>query len=124
MSPENAKVIIIDDLPEYSETLQEFLEMDGHQVVGIADSLITGKELIDQLAEEKITKVDVALIDGNLSGHSKNGSDGQFLAGKVREKLPQTTVIAISMDTQKWSDRPDITKGSGCGKISKAVTEA
>lgn len=122
MSPERATVIIIDDNREFAEVLGQILAVDGHQVKAIAGSKKEGLELIDKLEREK-EKIDVALLDGNLTKGSTGGLDGKELANEIRSRLPKVRIISISTSPQAWSDRPDLTCLDGSASISKAVTE-
>ena len=123
MSPEHANAIIVDDNKDHAATLRLFLIRDGHQVLAIAYSKEEGERLINKVKDGG-TKIQVALLDGNLSETSTGGQDGRELAEQVRSQLPGVKVISISTQRQNWSDRPDFTSMEGSAAISKAVTEA
>lgn len=121
MSPEKAKVIIVDDSQDYRESLSEFLGMVGHTVVAEAGSLNQALELVNSLHQGD---VDVALIDGNLSHFSQGGFDDARVAEAFREKLPGVPLFSISLDEQQWSDDPSLTKRDGSWVIAERVTKA
>ena len=116
MSPERAKVIIIDDHRLYIDSLSESLRQEGHHVQGTATSVVEGEKLIDATEE-----LDVALIDGNLDQFSAGGEDGEGLARRVREKFPEAKVISISREIKKWSDS-QIVKTVGSSAVAEEVT--
>lgn len=122
--PENARVILVDDDPTKREFLTEFLIMSGHVVVGTAESLQAGLELIAAMAQLK-EQIHVGLFDRNLLGKRNilNRDHGQHLATAFRTAFPDAKVISISSDEVAWSDIPSLTYADGSGAIARAVTE-
>ena len=119
MSPERARVFVVDDNDDYRDSLKEFLILSGHTVIAEATSLGSAMETIKGLEN-----VDVALIDGNLSETSRGGYDGARVAKEFREKFPGVPLYAISVDSQPWSDDPTLTKLNESWVIAERVTKA
>lgn len=91
MSPENARLFIVEDDPDSREGLAEYLERSGHKVVVIATDMKKATEVIPTLLKEK---VQVALVDGNL-GEGASNTDGQVIAEAIHEQAPGIAVIGI-----------------------------
>ncbi|WP_018478997.1 response regulator [Pontibacter roseus] len=81
------RVVITDDHRIIREGLRALLDQDEElEVVGEAAN---GKELLDLLEQ---TEADVALLDINMPV-----LDGYATVGLVKERFPQTRVVALSM---------------------------
>jgi DNA-binding LytR/AlgR family response regulator len=84
------RILIVEDEASISESLEDLLELLGHQVVGIAD---TGEEALIKLKE---TKPDLVLLDIQLKGKM----DGVDLAHLIKETyhLPFIFTTAFADD--------------------------
>lgn len=119
MAPEKAKLFIVDDDADTRDIIGDYMQMAGHKVVAEAGSVAAALTVIAKLRD-----VDVALVDGNLSPHSRDGQDGAEVAAAFRQKFPGKPVFSISADRQLWSDDPDLSARDGVEEILKRVNEA
>lgn len=106
MSPEKAKILLVDSDRYYLDVVKTILESAGHTVIS-ADSLTTALQKIANLHDDA---VDVALIDDDLSASSRGGQDGQRLAQIIRSKFPGVPVYANALDPLPWSNDPTSSK--------------
>lgn len=92
-------IVVVEDHDEYREALVEFLEREGHKVMGFesAEHLMAGA-----LPES----IDLFMIDLNLPGE-----DGLVLARRLRASMP--TVGIIMLTARGYSD--DVTRGYQSG---------
>jgi len=84
-----ARVLLVDDEPDWRQLLRELLQARGHQV-DVAGSLM---EALDKLKEG--APYEVLVTDVTLSPRSEN-RDGIELLQILRQRWPSTTAIAIS----------------------------
>ena len=121
MAPERSRVFVVEDDPDYLDTLADYLKAEGHEVVFTAGSLQSGLEVVDRIKSED---VDVGLFDDRLDETDEKNHDGVQIARAFRSKFPNKPVFSISGQEQSWSDEPTLVKGSGCSTIAKKVTES
>ncbi len=98
MSPEKAKVFIVEDSGSFIRKYGEKLTVYGHEVVMVATTKREAIEMSHQLLE---LGVKVALIDGNLDIHAPDyghGNDGREVANKIRENAPGVITVGMSFD--------------------------
>lgn len=93
MSPEKARVCIIDDDPIRQEMIAEYLEIFGHQVLLTALSLQQALAVIPRF---KGTGINTALVDGNLTKKDDSGSDGARVTRAIRTEAPEVKIVGIS----------------------------
>jgi CheY-like chemotaxis protein len=93
MSPQEARVSLIEDDSDEQELLKKYLERCGHTVVLSANSLPEALSAVKRFNE---LKVDVAVIDGNLNEEDTSGNDGQEVLRAIREQAPQVRTIGFS----------------------------
>ena len=123
MSPENAKLIIVEDDERWLQAFIRSLTYSGHQVLGITRTKEEALQLFEQfMASGEV--VDFILLDGDLSPSSFGGQDGNALAEIARKKFLEVGILSISAFPQKWSDIPKITKGNGVDPIIAFITQA
>ncbi len=101
MSPEKARVAIIEDDPDYISTLTELIEMGGHTVVATATSLEAAKALVKRFKE---LGVQVATVDGNLSEWDDKGVDGRSIIAAIQQFSPQVKTIGLSSNSMPSAD--------------------
>ena len=83
MTPERARIFIAEDDEGWLRNARIWLEGDGgHTVVLVARNPEEATECVKRLSE---LSVDVAIIDGNLSPLSQDGSDGKRIIKKMVE---------------------------------------
>lgn len=93
MSPERAKVLLVEDNKDISNLIEEVLETEEHRIVQKA---ATRTEAISWVREQlPEAQVDVALVDGNL-GQGEKCEDGKQVAAAIREVAPEIPIVAIS----------------------------
>lgn len=83
------KILIVEDDPNQSKILSEFLKHKGYRV----ETSLSGKEAIQQLslAQEVSSPVDVIILDWKLPD-----IDGLNLLGTIKEKHPFVQVIMLT----------------------------
>ena len=94
--PENARVFIAEDKPQFLEAFGRKLSRAGHVVVLTATSLA---EALDAIKQFERLKVQVAVIDGNLSPNDESGYDGRALVAAIN-RLP-VSVKTVGMSNSK-----------------------
>lgn len=120
MSADTKRYVHFDDSSIVIEGISEFLKGIGCESVGTASSVVAAIGMINQLAESG-ARVDFALIDGNFTNKTMDGSEGEQIADVVRDKMPNTYVIGLSLQKAPWSDFPNITKNSGPIELGKIL---
>ena len=91
--PENARVFIAEDNPQFLEAFGRKLSRAGHIVVSTATSLTDGLDAIKQF---EILKVQAAVLDGNLSPNDESGSDGRDLVEAIGRLAPNVKTVGMS----------------------------
>ena len=82
------KILIVDDIPEYLDTLEVYLE-DRFEVLK-ALSLEEAKNILND------TRVDLAIIDIRLKENDPENKEGLELLTWLKEKYPDVKVIVMS----------------------------
>lgn len=59
----------------------------------------TMPEALEALSHFEELGVNMALLDGNLSGGS-SGNDGEKLAGAIKDRFPQVTIVGFSSNPE------------------------
>lgn len=93
MSPEKARVFVAEDSKDYQDIISEYLEKAGHSVIFRATTFkdaMAGVDLLDQL------KIDVAVLDGNLSYGEDGGDEGRAILRAIRERAPRVRTVGMS----------------------------
>lgn len=93
MSPENARVLVVEDDEEWLNAIEEILESSGHRVVLTATTLKKALEVSEGLRDKNI---DVAIIDGNLGPYRYDGRDGQIVISAIRKNAPNVKTVGMS----------------------------
>ena len=107
MSPEKARVFVAEDNKNYQDIIKEYLEEAGHSVVLQATTFrdaLAGVDLLDQL------KIDVAVLDGNLSRGEDSGDEGQAVLRAIRARAPRVRTVGMSAVSVRGTDF-DLGKG-------------
>lgn len=81
---------IVEDFPDWRETITKHLESNGIKVVAKAATLSQGLLLVDDLAK---LGVDVITLDGSLD---KSSSDGNLIGKKCRKVCPNILRVGMS----------------------------
>lgn len=108
MSPEKAKVFVVEDDKFWQMAIKGVLEDAGHSVVASATTLDEALVMVEQLKE---MGVDVAVLDGNLDPDEYQGFDGQTVLRAIQEKAPEVKTIGMSGNSVKGTDI-DLGKGN------------
>ncbi len=87
------KVAVIEDDPDYVGTFKETLEHAGITVVAILKSI---DEVMQALEDAILASVHAVFVDGNLTKGKNDGSEGVYVAKKIREKYPNLVIIGNS----------------------------
>ena len=103
------RVLVIDDSPVFLRSMAKFLgDFDDIEVEGLANGGEAG------MAQALELTPDVALIDLAMPG-----LDGFTLIPKIRETLPSTKIIAMTLYTKEYYEESALSKGADAF-ISKA----
>lgn len=101
MSPEKAKVFIIEDNEGWQSIIGDSLEMEGHQVVLRArtkEEALAGVEKLEKLG------VNVVTLDGNLNEGDISGADGQIIMSAIRTQTPDVKIIGLAGGNVRGTD--------------------
>lgn len=82
------KALIVDDIPEYVDTIEAYLE-DGFDVLK-AGSLDEAKKILAD------NRVDLAVIDIRLNEDDPDNREGLELLTWLKERVPDVKVIVMS----------------------------
>ena len=118
MSPERAKVFVVEDSRQWRNLIIPELEFAGHEVVVTSTTLQEALEAVGTLTQ---LGIQVAIIDGNLSKEDTSGSDGRKILESITEKAPEVKTIGLSMDKVVGVD-VDLGK-KNLNSLGQAVTE-
>jgi DNA-binding NtrC family response regulator len=121
MSPEKAKVFIVEDNDVYRDTNTIFLENSGHFVVETATSRREALAKIPSLSKKG---VNVAVVDANLSKRGISGGDGEEIAKAIKSQHPKITVIGNAARNSIDSADINCPKIKGPSELAKTVTSA
>jgi len=128
MSPERARVFVVEDDPTTAWRTKGYLEKGGHSVELQATTLKEALDLIPRLEQEG---VNVAVVDGNLSKGGEDGADGKEVVTAIREQVPGIKIIVYSGGNYDYGDRfvpkprffPEFKDSDRSPKIEEVVRE-
>lgn len=83
------RVLVVDDTPDWRQTVAGILEDDGWEVRAVAS-----KEEAESLAGKE--SFDVAVLDVRLDEQDVDNRDGLFLMHALNKKAPSTAVIILT----------------------------
>ncbi len=89
-------VVLVEDDEEYIKTFRGILE---HKGITVAIILKSVEEVEKALNEAMLASIHAVFVDGNLSPDSSGGSDGVFVAHKIKEKHPNIVIIGNSSNS-------------------------
>lgn len=117
MSPDKARVLVVEDDKDYQSFIKEFLEDAGHEVVLTAGNLPDALSAIKRLAE---LKINVVTIDGNLDEDEYRGYDGRAVLKAVKDSGVDVKTVGMSGNSVQGVDI-DLGKAN-LVEIGKTVT--
>ena len=80
MSPNQARVFIIEDDPDKLGHLTQFVEASGGRVVGSVNTRKDGHDAIGAADfPASVNDANTVLVDGNLDRHGRHGTDGLYI---------------------------------------------
>lgn len=94
--PEKARIFIAEDDLRFQKYLDRELNNAGHSVVLKATTL---DEAMKAIKEFEALKVQVAIVDGNLSANDTSGYDGQTLVKAIGRLAPNVKTVGMSSST-------------------------
>lgn len=83
------RILVVEDDPDLRDLLRQLLHDEGHQV----DLAPTGQGAVDKVADGSF-RPDLVMVDYNLPG----GMTGLQVVAKLRESLPDVSVIVLTGD--------------------------
>ena len=101
MSPEKARVFVVEDDGNWREMILEAIKYGGHEVVAISTTLQEALEAVGTLTE---LGIQVATIDGNLTREGNTGEDGKKILKAIRTHAPEVKTIGVSMNRMEGFD--------------------
>lgn len=102
MSPENARVFLVEDDEWDGWYTEKYLKSGGHLVGLKASTLGEALALVPKLKEERI---DVAVVDGNLTRGKRDGADGREVMEAIREQAPSVKIVVYSGGNYDYGDK-------------------
>ncbi len=93
MSPEKARVFVVEDDIRSQILLKYLLVAAGHSIVLTAETRQQALEAVTQLKE---LGVQVAIIDGNLNPYDGDGADGQAVLAAIRVQAPEVKTVGMA----------------------------
>ena len=93
MSPEKAKVFVVEDNLRWQDSIRLELENGGHEVVLTAT---LKKDAIEKAKGLEELGVQITTLDGNLNKFDLSGKDAQEILKVLREHAPSVKVIGFS----------------------------
>jgi CheY-like chemotaxis protein len=121
MSPDKAKVFLVEDDNASRDVCSEFLRMGGHTVVENASTLQSALRKIPGLREKG---VNVAVVDGNLSEGDESGRDGEMVTRQIKAQHPDIKVIGHALRKPIGSADINCPKIEGSAKLTEVVRKA
>jgi CheY-like chemotaxis protein len=121
MCPENARIFLVEDDKSRQSLVKDAMKTFGHEVVDVASSL---KEALDKVSKLDKKRIDVAIVDGNLSENNVSGSDGAAVASAIKAKHPSIIVIGNSLRNPVDNTDLNSPKMDGILKLGETVTNA
>lgn len=103
MSPENAKVYIIEDDSSTAEMIKNVVEHSGHEVVGQSDNFEDAMTAVEKEFDQK--EVQVVTLDKNLDSVNRGKPDGEIILESIRKNHPEIKVVGMSTDKLPDTDR-------------------
>jgi len=89
MSPEKAKILLIEDTKEKETIIMNALRGSGHHIVEVIRNRMDAKRRAQTIGHEA---VQVVLLDGNL-GYRPGVEDGEEIAADIRQSDPDIGII-------------------------------
>jgi CheY-like chemotaxis protein len=121
MAPENANIFIVEDNEDRIEKLTEILKDDGHKVVDIAKTRAEALKKIPELGENK---VNITIMDGNLTKDDICGNDGEEFTREIKARYPNIIVIGNSNSDHVRGADFNYPKKKGVEKLLETITQA
>ncbi len=91
--PPEARVAIFEDDPRFIRMYKRVLKDSGHTVVVEASTVAKAHAVLETLGEQK---VQVAIIDGNLTSGDTSGEDGREINTRIKQLFPDIRTIGVS----------------------------
>ena len=93
MSPEKARVLVVEDNLPIQRLIGTRLKLGGHTVASTASNL---KEALECAEKAPELRINVAIVDGNLGTSPRDCDDGRKVAERLRRVAPGVKIIACS----------------------------
>lgn len=119
MSPKEARVFVVEDEPEWRRHFGRTLERAGHQVVLTATTLVDALSKVLSLEKKG---VQVALVDGNLTTGSWDGTDGCRVVEAIKENAPSVKIVGVSASSDIPGVDVNLRKPRVSEQLGKTVT--
>lgn len=95
MSPENANVFLVDDEASWTRTARKSLIEAGHKVPLEATDVNSAYNLIARAQE---LGINVAVLDGNLTGMDFNCNEARRIADALKAQIPEIKIVALGSE--------------------------
>ncbi|MGN6374651.1 MAG: response regulator [Sphingomonas sp.] len=108
------RILVVEDEPLISMMLEDFLDMLGHQVAGIADSVDNAMSVVEAGG------IDAAILDVNLRGGEKSWPIADALAA---DDIPFVLATGGGGDSiaEQHRDRPTLAKPFTMDGVKQAL---
>lgn len=118
--PVEANIFYIDDDLSSMDVGIKLLERKGgHHVVEKAN---TRAEVLEKIPSLMDKKVDIVVLDGNLTKGDESGRDGEFLAKVIKRSCPNIVVVGHALRQSIQNADINSTKKEGLDNLISIIT--
>jgi DNA-binding response OmpR family regulator len=114
------KVFLVEDDEKIVQLVREELKRAGHEIIGYADNL--GDCFSKGIPEAITSGMTVAVVDGELGFNPGGCQDGKDIAGNIRKKAPEVTIVAFSKSQEEIANYGDFYVDKNPKKLARALT--
>ena len=106
MNSENIKILVVDDIREYSMVMEIYFPDNA--------VLLSAKDIAEAKAAFEREKIALAIVDVRLNEKVKSDSSGMELLSWIRKMHPETQVIMISAYMGSEYEMEALERGAYC----------
>jgi hypothetical protein len=118
MSPERAKVLVVEDSPDWVDFIEAELRRGGHQIIGICSNILEARRSVDEIRAVGGV-IEVAVIDGHLGSWQR----GELFAQYLGQVFPDTARIGYTSDPEGVGNvDKELPKTRKHGPLAEAIT--
>jgi DNA-binding response OmpR family regulator len=103
---ENAKLLLIEDDEAYTEAVERYMSIFGHEVIKVAHTRSEALQALCMIKAGELS-VDAMLVDANLHG-DRSGADGKAIYAAWLEHGKPVPYISNSSYPARILDMPEV----------------